>query len=127
MKLAPLEIMQTPTTVSFHNLPSSPALEAAAHGAAAALGLVFDRIVSCRVAIEAPHQHRHKGDVYRVRIEINVPGKHIVVGRAPGDHPEHTDAHLALRDAFDAARRQLQAYAEQSRGRAKDRPETAIG
>jgi hypothetical protein len=111
--------MQTPIVVSFHNLPSSPALEAAARAEAATLALVFDRIVSCRVAIEAPHKHRHRGNAFRVRIELAVPGTKIVVGRAPADHPEHTDAYVALRDAFDAARRQLQAYAERSRSRAK--------
>jgi ribosome-associated translation inhibitor RaiA len=119
--------MQTPIVVSFHNLPPSPALEAAAQAEAATLASVFDRIVSCRVAIEAPHQRSHKGEVYRVRIDLGVPGKHIVVGRAPGDHPEHTDAHLALRDAFDAARRQLLAHAERSRGRAQARAGSAIG
>jgi hypothetical protein len=119
--------MQTPIAVSFHNLPPSAALEDTARAEAATLALVFSRIVSCRVAIEAPHQHKHKGDVYRVRIELGVPGKLVVVGRAPGDHPEHTDVYLALRDAFDAARRQLQAYAQQSRGRAKVRAATPLG
>jgi hypothetical protein len=111
--------MQTPTTVSFHKLAPSAALEAAARDEAAALADVFDRIVSCRVAIEAPHQHKHKGDVYRVRIELGVPGKHIVVGRAQGDHAEHVDAYLALRDAFGAARRQLQEHAQRLRGQVK--------
>jgi len=119
--------MQTPITVSFHNLPSSPALEAAAHAEAAMLALAFDRIVSCRVAFEAPHQHRHKGDVYRVRVEIAVPGRHIVAGAAPGEHPEHANAHLALRHAFGAARRQLREHAQQSRGEGKRRAGTAVG
>lgn len=111
--------MQTPIQVSFHDLPPSPALEAAARDEAAALEKVFDRIVSCRVGIEAPNQHHHKGQVYRVRIELGVPDKHIVVGRAPSDHTEHADAHLALRDAFRAARRQLQEHIQHLRGDVK--------
>ena len=113
--------MQTPIAVSFHNLPPSPALEAAAQTEAAMLALAFDDIVSCRVAIEAPHQHKQQGDVYRVRLDIGVPGKHIVVGRAPGDHPERADAHLALRHAFGAARRQLREHAQLSGGEGKRR------
>jgi hypothetical protein len=108
--------MQSSIVVSFHNLPCSPTLEAAARAEAAALTEVFDRIVSCRVAIEAPHQHQHKGGLYRVCIELGIPGKHIVVGRAPGDRPAHADAHLALRTAFGAARRQLQAHVGRLRG-----------
>jgi hypothetical protein len=119
--------MQASIVVSFHNLPSTPALEAVARDEASALVEIFDRIVSCRVAIEAPHQHRHKGAVYRVRIELSVPGKHIVVGRAPEDHPQHADAYLALRDAFGAARRQLREHARQLGGEGKRRTGTSIG
>jgi len=118
--------MQIPTSVSFHNLPPSAALQEAARAEAASLGDVFERIVSCRVAVEAPPQHHHKGQAYRVCVELGVPGKHIVVGRAPGDHPEHADAYLALRDAFAAARRQLQAHAQRSRGEVKVHERTSI-
>jgi hypothetical protein len=60
-----------------------------------------------------------------VRIEVGVPGKHIVVGRAPGDHLEHVDAHLALRDAFRVARRLLHEHAEVARGDVKSHAELA--
>ena len=111
--------MQMPIQITFHDLPPSPALEAAALEEIPALESVFDRIVSCRVAIEKPHQHHHKGNIYRVRIDLGVPGKHIVIGRSPEDHLEHTDAHLALRDAFRVARRRLQEHAQHVRGEVK--------
>jgi ribosome-associated translation inhibitor RaiA len=41
-----------------------------------------------------------------VRIDLKVPGKEIVVNR---DHDE--DIYVALRDAFDVARRQLEDHA----------------
>jgi hypothetical protein len=56
-----------------------------------------------------------------------VPGKHIVAGRAPGDHPENASAHLALRHAFGSARRQLREHAQQSGGGGKRRTATAMG
>jgi ribosome-associated translation inhibitor RaiA len=117
--------MNTLAVVSFHNLAPSPSLEAEARQEAAALDKVFDRIVSCRVTIEAPPQHHHKGPVYRVRVEVSVPGKHLVVSRAPADHAEHADAHLALRDAFRAARRQLEEHARQVRGEGKRHADVA--
>jgi len=59
--------------------------------------------------------------ISRVGIEIGVPGKnHFVVGRAPGDHHEHVDPHLALRDAFRVARRRLHEHAELLRGDVKN-------
>ena len=50
-----------------------------------------------------------------VRIDIGVPGKEIVVNR---DH--HEDVYVALRDAFDAAKRQLEDYVRISRGDVKN-------
>ena len=116
MIVAVAAIMQIPAQVSFHDLAPSTALEAAAREEISSLEEVFDRIVSCRVGIEGPHHHHHQGQVYRVRIDLGVPGKHIVVGRAPGDHTEHGDPYLALRDAFRVARRQLHEYATHIRG-----------
>jgi ribosome-associated translation inhibitor RaiA len=36
-----------------------------------------------------------------------VPGKELVVSRDPGDVHAHKDVYVAIRDAFDAAERQL--------------------
>jgi len=43
----------------------------------------------------------------------------IVVGRDRGANHAHEDAHVAVRDAFDAARRVLEDHARHSRGEAK--------
>ncbi len=49
-----------------------------------------------------------------MRIDIGVPGGEIVVNR---DHAE--DVYVALRDAFDAAKRQVEDYARKIRGDVK--------
>jgi len=61
------------------------------------------------VVIARP-QHRHqKGDTYCVRIHIAIPGgKHIDITRDPAMTGRHEDAHVTIRDAFDAAGRRLQ-------------------
>jgi ribosome-associated translation inhibitor RaiA len=105
--------MQTPLRITFHQLPSSAALEARVQKSVDELESLFDRIVSCHVTIEAPQEHRHKGGLYRVRIEIGVPGARIVVGRSPDEDDAHADAYVALHDAFRAARRRLDDHAKQ--------------
>ena len=67
--------------------------------------------ISYPVVVEAPHKHHHQGKQFNVRIDIGVPGNEIVVNR---DH--HEDVYVALRDAFDAAKRQLEDYARITRG-----------
>ena len=41
----------------------------------AKLDRLFERIVSCDVTIEAPHRRQHKSKLYKVRIDIGMPGK----------------------------------------------------
>ena len=111
--------MQLPLQITFHQLPSSPALEANVRRRVDDLEKFFDRIISCRVSIEAPHRHHHQGRLYRVRIEIGVPCERIVVRRSPDEHTAHLDAHVAVRDAFREARRQLEDYVQRLRGAVK--------
>jgi cold shock CspA family protein len=52
-----------------------------------------------------------------VRLEIAVPGgPPVVVSRAHQDRADHDDAYVAIRDAFNAAKRQLQDRARKQRG-----------
>jgi cold shock CspA family protein/ribosome-associated translation inhibitor RaiA len=111
--------MQLPLQITFRDLPQSDALETAIREKAVKLEQFYDRIISCRVVIEAPHQHRHKGKLYHVRIDLTVPGGELVVNRAPGKRQAHEDAYVVIRDAFDAARRQLEGYARRQRGDVK--------
>jgi ribosomal subunit interface protein len=80
----------------------------------------YDRIMSCHVIVEAPHRRHQKGKLYHVRIDITVPGGgELVVKREPSKHAAHEDIYVAIRDAFDAARRKLQDYARRQRGDVK--------
>jgi len=101
--------MQSPPQITFHQLAHSEALEAHIRERIEDLEALFDRAVSCRVSIEGPHRH-HQGGLYRVLIELGVPGARIVVGRSPEMNLAHADAYVAVRDAFRAAHRQLEDY-----------------
>ncbi|MEW5745873.1 MAG: HPF/RaiA family ribosome-associated protein [Nitrospirota bacterium] len=78
----------------------------------------YDRIIWCRVVVEAPHRHRREGAPYNVRIFILVPGSEINVEREPNQ-----DFQAAIRDAFDAAYRQLEDFSQRRRGEVKQHEE----
>ena len=111
--------MQIPLQMSFRNMEPSAAIETDVREKAAKLEKFFDRITSCRVMIEAPHRHHHKGKLYQVRIDITVPGQEIVVSHEGPHNHAHEDVYVAIRDAFNAAGRQLEDYARKSRGQVK--------
>jgi len=103
--------MQHPLQITWRGVPPSPALEADIRENAAKLEQFFDPVISCRVVIECPQTHRRHGNLYRLRIDVHVPGHTINVSRdAQVDH-SHEDMYVTIRDAFDAARRQLQDHA----------------
>ena len=104
--------------ITFRNVDASPTVEAKVRERAHELEQFFDRIVSCRVVIEAPKRHRH-GDLHHVRVDLKIPGKEIVVKRDPAEHHAHEDIYVAIRDCFDAVRRQLEDHVRRQRGDVK--------
>jgi cold shock CspA family protein/ribosome-associated translation inhibitor RaiA len=132
--------MEIPLQITFRNMPPSPAIEGNIREKAAKLESFYDRIMSCRVIVEAPHRHHRKGKVYEVRIDLTVPGGELVINRSPkrlkaaklggaeesetqvienhepGKYGAHGDVYVAIRDAFNAAGRKLQDYARRQSG-----------
>ena len=102
--------MKLPLQVTFRNMDSSAAVEANIREKAMKLDQFCDQIMSCRVIVEALHKHHHQGNLFHLRIDITVPDEELVVSRGPAGHHAHEDVYVAVRDAFDAARRQLQDY-----------------
>ncbi len=110
--------MQLPLQITFRNVPSSVAIEAKIREKTEKLNKLYSRLMGCRVAVEAPHRH-HQGNLYHIRIDLTVPGGELVVNRTPSGHQAHEDIYVALRDAFDAAKRELQDYVRRQRGDVK--------
>ena len=106
--------MQIPLQVTFRHLPRSEALEARIRERAGELEAFFPHIMSCRVVIEEESRHKQQGRVFTVRADLHVPGHELVVNR---EHDE--DPFVAVRDAFDALRRQLEDQARVMRGDVK--------
>jgi ribosomal subunit interface protein len=111
--------MRLPLQITFRNMAPSPALEERIRGRAEELERFFDRITSCRVVVECRHRRHHQGKLFEVRIDLTVPGHEIAGGRGNGADHAHEDAHVAVRDAFDAVRRQLEDHGRRRRGAVK--------
>jgi ribosome-associated translation inhibitor RaiA len=111
--------MQLPLQVSFRHMEHSDALEALVREKARRLDKFAGDIMSCRVVIEPAGKHHEYGNLYQVRIDLTLAGEEIAVTREPGEHAEYKDIHVALRDAFDTARRRLEDYVRRRRGDVK--------
>ena len=108
--------MKVPLQITVLNVPQSAALEARVEKMVEKLEKFHARIVSCRVGIEELRRHRSRGRLYHVRVDLRVPGKEIV-----SNHRHNKDPYLALRDAFESLRRQLEDISGVARGKAKRR------
>jgi len=106
--------MEMPLQITLRNVPHSPALDARIRDKMAKLEEFHPRITSCHVTVEEPSKHQHQGRQFAVHIDVRVPGREIAVTR---EH--HEDVFVALRDAFDAAKRQLEDVVREKRGDVK--------
>ena len=111
--------MQSPVQITYHRMSPTSALEADVRGWVDELDSFFNGIVSCRVVLDSPHRHHRQGRHFRVHVELGVPRGYIVADRAPKAHASHEDPHVAVRDAFRSARRQLEDHARRLRGDVK--------
>jgi ribosomal subunit interface protein len=108
--------MQIEPQITFRDMQPSAAIEYAIRERLTRLENFHDRITSCRVVVQAPHRHGQKGRIYRIAIDIDVPGGNVVVNREPGQNHAHEDIHVAIRDAFSAAQRQLEDHVRKASG-----------
>ena len=106
--------MQIPLQITLRDMPASAALEDHIREKAAKLERFYPPLMGCRVVVELPHKHKHKGKQFNVRIDLTVPGGEIVI-----NHDQSEDVYVALRDAFEAAKRKLEDYGRRQRGDVK--------
>jgi ribosome-associated translation inhibitor RaiA len=129
--------MQLTPTITFRGIDPSAALEAEIRTRIDKLETYYHSIMGCHVLVELAQRHHEAGNRYHVRIDLTVPGKEIVVAHEAGLHATDQDIHLAkatkqdeadperkhalvaVREAFDIARRQLQDHARRHRGAVK--------
>lgn len=106
--------MKLPIQITFRDVDRSDAVEAAIREKAGRFDRFSEHIMACKVIVGMIQKHKHQGRLFNVRIDLTMPGAEIVVNR---DQDE--DVYVALRDAFDAAKRKLEDQARRIRGDVK--------
>jgi len=114
--------MRIPLQITGRDVELTEAMQQSIRQKAKKLELFYDQIMRCRVVVEAPHRSQRKGVLYSVRIDIKVPDEELVVKKESNEDP-----YVAIRDAFDSARRQLQDYSKRKRGEIKYHEEAPRG
>jgi len=102
--------MQVPIQISFQQLEHSDALEYYIRNRISQLERFCPNMISTRVVVGLSTHRQRQGKLFRVRIDLNLPGSTIVVDRDPSNQHAHEDPYVAVRDAFRAAKRQLEDY-----------------
>ena len=108
--------MQSDLQITARDFTLNAAVEAEIREKAARLEHYYERgrISGCHVIVEGAVGHHRHGGPFKVRIDLRLPGGELSVDRQSAD-----DLAVAIREAFDAARRELQDYARKQRGEVK--------
>ena len=113
--------MQIPMQITFRGIESSEAVERRVRELADRLERFHNHITSCHVTIQAPHHHQRQGVRYDIHLRIGVPNGEVDISRSGAKNGAHEDPYVAIRDAFDAATRQLEDVVRRSDHRARER------
>jgi ribosome-associated translation inhibitor RaiA len=113
--------MPFPLQITFRHMTGSRIFENRIHELARRLEKFSSRIVRCHVVIQQPHQHSVQRHLFDVHIDLTLPSCVIAIHRSHAEDRAHADPYVALRDAFDAAKRRLQEHEREIRGEVKRR------
>jgi ribosomal subunit interface protein len=111
-----------PIQVTVRDIPGSQALEEHIRRKAEKLTQFYGQIQNCHVVVELPQKHKHQGKLFRVHIDLGVPGKELVV-----DRKQDEDVYIAVRNAFNALKRQISDYVDRRRGDVKSHDKMTRG
>ena len=107
--------MKLPLQITFRDLDSSPAIRRMVEERVERLDGLCDRLISCRVAIEAPDRHTHHGaSQYLVRVDVKAPSVELVATHTPSPD-ESADLYVTIGRAFDEMDRQVDEWNARSR------------
>lgn len=112
--------MQIEPMLTTRKIRLSPAMRALVAERTRKLERFYRRLTRCEVVVEGPGTRRRNGGPFDVRIVLTVPGAELTVS-----HKASEELEAGLREAFDAARRQLEDFARRQRGEVKTHDTTA--
>ena len=115
-------MMQRPVQITSRDFTITQAMKTLIEERAEALEQYFERLTGCHVAIEAPVHHHRRGGPFNVRIDLRTPGAELSVNKQSAD-----DLAVAIREAFDSARRRLEDHLRELRHDVKTHSLPAVG
>ena len=119
--------MQIQPEITYRNISKTEAIDTLIREKIAKLEQFCDYINSCRVVVEKAHKHPDSGSPYRVSIDITIPhGRELAVVQNPDEGKQYPALETVIRDAFEAARRQVVGLTTEQKGQRKTHPEQEI-
>ncbi|HRO66336.1 MAG TPA: HPF/RaiA family ribosome-associated protein [Pseudobdellovibrionaceae bacterium] len=101
-----------PYEISFIDCDSSQALRSKIEKHLLKLERVSPRITDCKVMIRL-RQKTHGQKRFHIHIQLDIPGQRLVVSREPQSGDSHSDAYIAVHDAFLKLTRRLEDFMKQ--------------
>jgi len=97
-----------PCQITFKGMDPSEAARVEVRGWLDRLGALTTPMIGGQVVIESVDEGRREDRRYHVRMELTMPEGVVVVGPEHPSNGPHEDVYVAIRNAFRAARRQLE-------------------
>lgn len=119
--------MKVNPEITYRHLEKTDAVHSLVEEKIAKLEQFCDYMNSCRVVIEKDNDHPSSGSPYRVSIDITIPhGREIAVVQSPDVGKQYPPLETVIRDAFEAARRQVVSISTEQKGERKVHPEQEV-
>lgn len=119
--------MKITPEITYRHLEKTAAIQNLVEEKIAKLEQFCDYMNSCRVVIEKDNDHPSSGSPYRVSIDITIPhGREIAVVQNPDRGKQYPPLEAVIRDAFEAARRQIVSISTEQQGERKAHPEQEV-
>ena len=119
--------MKITPEITYRHLEKTDAIHNLVEEKIAKLEQFCDYMNSCRVVIERDSKNPDSGSPYRVSIDITIPhSREIAVVESPDTGKQYTPLERVIRDAFEAARRQIVSISTEQQGKRKTHPEQEV-
>ncbi len=118
--------MEIEPQIAFRNVTRNAALDRMILDGIDKLEEVHRRITAVRLAVEDQRGAGTHDHLYRVRLEISIPGGDVIVRETPAGDP-HPSLDQVLNQAFDTARRRLKEVRKRQKGEVKEHLPRSVG
>ncbi|RDI37575.1 HPF/RaiA family ribosome-associated protein [Aquicella lusitana] len=90
--------------ITVRSISDSPTIEYHIRKHFAKLNRIYSKISNCRVIIDVPQNHKHKGKIFSVSIDITIPGKELI------SRKQSQNLYIAIRNSFAAIEKLLEKH-----------------